>query len=152
MTAEQEYKIVERRVIKYSKKIVKELAKKYGVPEPDVTIEKRLTSILRIGGYIPYKGTITINDAIIHLWIKDKDYAIKILKYVIAHEFAHHLQFLRGAIHTRLGSFRPLMEREADQLGEEYSGINEKIVNEGMWWVQLQKWGFIQRPKIIHRM
>ncbi len=61
-------------------------------------------------------------------WNKNKELTKKFLKWTIAHEFKHYLQFLDGKTLPKTGLFprlrrRPRLESEADKYAEQFSGI-----------------------------
>jgi len=108
-------------VNKFVADTVRELSAKYNVKKPLVVIG-------RFGcQYVPYEeGRLCVSNRFYPFWEIDKEKAKKVVKWSVAHEFGHHLQYLRGALPSLFDihlMFNPKLESEANELAESYTNV-----------------------------
>jgi predicted SprT family Zn-dependent metalloprotease len=116
-------------VNKFVADAVRELCAKYNVKKP-------LVAITRFGSrYFPYEeGRLVVNNRVYAAWEIDKEKAKKVIRWIVAHEFNHHLQYLRGTIPPLSEIFSgllevveaisPKIEAEANKFTEAYTGVS----------------------------
>ena len=98
--------------------MIRELASREGVEPPDIAVTPAGNN------YFPTFKAISIGYLFIPFFHIDREKAMKILRYVVAHEFKHYLQDLEGKIPRILWRRDPWLEVEAEHYAERTTGIS----------------------------
>jgi Zn-dependent peptidase ImmA (M78 family) len=113
-------------VNKFVADVVRELSAKYNVRKP-------LVAVFRFNSqYLPIEeGRLCVSNSVYVFWEIDKEKAKKVIRWIVAHEFGHHLQYLRGTIPPLsemsievFMTISPKIEAEATRFAEAYTGVS----------------------------
>jgi len=111
--------------------IIKELCKKHNVEKPIVVVVRGLPMM-----FSPFfgAGKIILNSIVYAFWEIDRESAERILRFVVAHEFKHYLQYLAGEIDFAITdavyeAIKPKIEEAAIRFAEEYSKVSSAEVS-----------------------